>query len=351
MQEEDFDFEEYEKTLKSKPDYILDQCYDMIMHISEDSIISLYTSFDNFLFQDIDCGKVISIMPKWVADTGISPESACDKDSFEKLKSTFSHPYLNRFIYYYDVWSLIAAVQDRMQAVEYFMRDFYSSIPCFLKYDKKKYTSCIRVGGISSTNAFVSLNSIFVSLASVFDLLSKIAVEQYKFGQYDFSKYKKMKSESVLYNYTYNDINPTLKGKGLLFSAPLCVRKILTFRNEYIHNGPWDLRCSIYETCIEDHPADIIVYSPDMDEYGNFVTSGSRDKFYSQGNMINIQLPHLVMDTLDVIQKTIDEIVVLYSQETTRTEDENLTKECIDEITMYYESLKNDTCQLLTPKK
>ena len=219
MQEEDFDFEEYEKTLKSKPDYILDQCYDMIMHISEDSIISLYTCFDNFLFQDIDYGKVISIMPKWVADTGIGPESACDKDSFEKLKSTFSHPYLNRFIYYYDVWSLIAAVQDRLQAVEYFMQDFYSSIPCFLKYDKKKYTSCIRVGGISSTNAFVSLNSIFVSLASVFDLLSKIAVEQYKFGQYVFSKYKKMKSEGVLYNYTYNDINPSLKGKGLLFLA------------------------------------------------------------------------------------------------------------------------------------
>ena len=52
MQVEDFDFEEYEKALKTKPDYILDQCYDMIMQISEDSIISLYTCFDNFLFQD-----------------------------------------------------------------------------------------------------------------------------------------------------------------------------------------------------------------------------------------------------------------------------------------------------------
>jgi hypothetical protein len=351
MQDKNFDFKEYEKAVKSKPDYILDQCYDMIMHISEDSIISLYTCFDNFLFQDIDYGNVISIIPKWVADTGISPESACDKDSFEKLKSTFSHPYLIRFIYYYDVWSLIAALQDRLQAVEYFMQDFYSSIPCFLKYDKKKYTSCIRVGGISSTNAFVSLNSIFVSLASVFDLLSKIAVEQYKFGQYDFSKYKKMKSEGVLYNHTCNDINPSLKGKGLLFSAPLCVRKILTIRNEYIHNGPWDLRCSIYETYIEDNPADIIVYSPDMDEYGNFITSGSRDKFYSQGNMINIQLPHMIMDTLSVIQATIDKIVELYSQDTLRSEDKELTKECIDELTKYYESINNENSQLFTSKK
>ena len=83
------------------------------------------------------------------------------------------------------------------------------------------------------------------------------------------------------------------------------------------------------------------MYSPDMDENGNFVSSGSRDKFYSQGNMINIQLPHLVMDTLTVIQKTIDEIVVLYSHETTRTEDENLTKECIDAMSKYYEQLQN----------
>lgn len=351
MQEEDFDFEEYEKALKSKPDYILDQCYDMIMHISEDSIIRLYTYFENFLFQDINYGKVISIIPKWVADTGISPESACDKESYEKWKSAFSHPYLIRFIYYYDVWSLIATVQDRLQAVEYFMRDFYSSIPCFLKYDKKKYTSCIRVGGISSNNAFVSLNSIFVSLASVFDLLSKIAVEQCKFGQYDFSKYKKMKSKGILYNYTNNDINPSLKGKGLLFSAPLCVRKILTFRNEYIHNGPWDLRCSVYETYIEDNPIDIIVYSPDMDEYGNFITSGSRDKFYSQGNMINVQLPHMIMDTLSVIQATIDKIAELYSQDTLRSDDKELTKECIDELTMYYESINKENSQLFTPKK
>lgn len=341
MQEEYFDFEEYEKAIKSKPDYILDQCYDMIMHISEDSIISLYTYFDNFLFQDIDYGKVISIIPKWVADTGISPESACDKDSFEKLKSTFSHPYLNSFLYYYDVWSIIAAIQDRLQAVEYFMRDFYSSVPCYLKYDKKQYTSGIRAGGERSTNAYVAMNSIFVSLASVFDLLTKIAIEQNKFEKYDFSKYKKLKSDGVLYNYSNNVIHPSLKVEGLLFSAPLCVRKILTFRDEYIHNGPWDLRCFIYETYIKDNPADTIMYSPDMDENGNFVSSGSRDKFYSQSNMINIQLPHLVMDTLTVIQKTIDEIVVLYSQETTRTEDKNLTKECIDAMSKYYEQLQN----------
>ena len=335
--------EEYENALKANPDYILDQCYNLITNILEDNIIRLYTCIDNFLFQDIDYGKVIGIVPKWVADAGISPESACNKDFYEKMKISFSHPYLNRFVYYYDLWSLIAALQDRLQSVEHFMRDYYKMIPCYLKYGENQYTSCIRTSSQYTTDAFASLNSIFVSLASTFDILTKIAVEQADFEKYDFVLYKKMRSNKILYNYTSNIINPVLKSEGLLFSAPLCVKKILTFRNEYIHNGPWDLRCSLYETFVDDEPADVIMYSPDMDKHGNFISSGSRNKFYSQGNMINIQLPQLVIDALSVIQNTIDKIADLYSKETVRTEDTELTKECILVIAKYFASLKEES--------
>jgi len=41
MQVEDFDFEEYEKALKTKPDYILDQCYDMIRNHRDRYLIYL----------------------------------------------------------------------------------------------------------------------------------------------------------------------------------------------------------------------------------------------------------------------------------------------------------------------
>lgn len=335
--------EEYENALKAKPDYILDQCYNLITNILEDNIIRLYTCIDNFLFQDIDFGKVIGIVPKWVADAGISPESACNKNFYEKMKLSFSHPYLNRFVYYYDLWSLIAALQDRLQSAEHFMRDYYKMIPCYLKYGENQYTSCIRTSSQYTTDAFASLNSVFVSLASTFDILTKIAVEQADFEKYDFVLYKKMRSNKILYNYTSNIINPVLKAEGLLFSAPLCVKKILTFRNEYIHNGPWDLRCSLYETFVDDEPADVVMYSPDMDKHGNFISSGSRNKFYSQGNMINIQLPQLVIDALYVIQNTIDKIADLYSKETVRTEDTELTKECILVTAKYFASLKEES--------
>jgi hypothetical protein len=340
MMEEEFNSMEYEIAMKVKHDFVLNQCYDLIMNILEDNIIHLYTCINNFLFQDINYEKVVSIIPKWVADAGISPESASNKEFYEKMRGLFSHPYLNRFVYYYDLWSLVAALQDRLQAVECFMRDYYKTISCYLKFSEGKYTSCIRTSSQYTTDAFASLNSVFVSLASTFDILTKIAVEQYEFGKYDFAFYKKMRSSKILYNYTSNIINPILKADGLLFSAPLCVRKVLTFRDEYIHNGPWDLRCSLYETFIDNTPADVIMYSPDMDEHGNFISSGSRNKFYSQGNMINIQLPQLVMDTLYVIQNTIDQIAGLYSKETLRIENTELTQDCILAIAKYCTSLK-----------
>jgi hypothetical protein len=46
------------------------------------------------------------------------------------------------------------------------------------------------------------------------------------------------------------------------------------------------------------------------------------------------------MDTLHVIQNTIDKIAELYSKETVRTEDTELTKECILVIAKYYALLK-----------
>ena len=59
-----------------------------------------------------------------------------------------------------------------------------------MNYKPEQYTSGSRHGGERETQAHVLLNSIFVSYASIFDLLSKIAVEQFMFDQYDFTNYK-----------------------------------------------------------------------------------------------------------------------------------------------------------------
>lgn len=334
-----FDFTEYEKAMRESPLYPVEECIKMLESTSEINIIGLYYSIDNFLFQDIDYSMVVSLIPKWVADEGISPEGSCTKDFYDTMRRKASHPVFGRFIYHYELWSIIAGIQDRLSAVILFLHQLYKEVPCKARFTPDQYTSGCRQGGVRETQAHVVLNSIFVAYASIFDLLAKVAVEQNQYEGYDFGKYKEMKSNWTLYKYSLKNISPSLQSSGMLFSDPLIVRKFVTFRNEYVHNGPWDLRSSIYYTAVNGEPADVIIYSPDMDEHGNFVKSGSRNKFYSQNNRINIQLPDMIKDATTILQNTIDELSRLYQSKTTKTEDPGLTKEYMKALSDYYKSL------------
>ena len=338
-----FDWEVYEKSIADDPLHPVFECRKLLEEFSEYNIIRLYDSIDAFLFQDIHFEKVISNIPKWVCDEGINPEGCSSKVFYEKLRTKATHPVFNKFIYYYDLWSLVTAIQDRISAVMLYMQEFYKLVPCKMNYKPEQYTSGSRQGGERETQAHVLLNSIFVSYASIFDLLSKIAVEQFMFDQYDFTNYKDMqcKKEKAMYKPNIKNIDPSLKQNGLLFTDPEVVRKFETFRNEYVHNGPWDLRCCIYYTAVNGEPADVIIYSPDMVD-GHFVSSGSRNKFYSQNNRINEQLPDMIKEATQILMRTVDQISVLYQQKTVRKVDPKLTEEYLNAINDYYKSLINN---------
>ena len=341
--DDEFDWEVYEKAVADHSSYPVFECIKLLEELSEHSLIKLCDNINAFLFQDIHFEKVISIMPKWVCDVGIRPEGSCSKGVYEMVRKNAYHSVFSKFIYYYDLWSLVAAVRDRISAVMLYMQEFYKLVPCKMNYNPEQYTSGVRLDGERETQAHVLLNSIFVSYTSIFDLLSKIAVEQFMFDQYDFTKYKDMhcKKEKAMYKPNIKNIDPSLKQNGLLFTDPEVVRKFETFRNEYVHNGPWDLRCSVYYTAIDGEPADVIIYSPDMVD-GHFVTSGSRNKFYSQNNRINEQLPDMIKEATQILMRTVDQISVLYKRKTVRKEDPMLTEEYLNAIQDYYKSLVED---------
>lgn len=320
--------------------YPVEECCLNINNVINDSIIHLYDSIDNYLFQDIEYSHVIPIIPQWVADVGITPELNCTKDWYEKLRRKETHPIFGRFVYHYDLCSKVAAIQDRLSAVIMFMQQFYKIVPCKVKYEESQYSGAARCCGEHETNAHMLLNSIFVAYASVFDIMTKIAIEQFQFDKYDFSKYKKMISSDYIYKKSLNNIDPSLKNNGMLFSEPTIIRKIETFRNEFVHNGPWDLRCCVYSTAVDGEPADVIIYSPDMDELGNFISSGSRNKFYSQTNRINIQLPDMIKEATAILKKTIEQLCTLYKNGTSiKTDNNKYTKECMNAILDYYKEL------------
>jgi len=315
-----------------------EQCYQHIRKVIDKDIIILFDSIEKFIFQNVDHGLILSLIPQWVVDYGISPELNSNKDLYEKLRCRATHPIFGRCIYFYDLLGKVSALQDRLSAVILFMRHFYSEVPCKAHYEESQYTSGVKCNGERETDAHMFLNSIFVAYASAFDLISKIAVEQFEFDNYDFGKYKKMKSVHTLYKKSLNKIDSSLKAENMLFFEPPIIRKIISFRDEFVHNGPWDFRCSVYCTAVDGKPADEIIYSPDMDELGNFMASGSRNKFYSQANRINIQLPDLINEATIVLKNTINQISELYKQKTNLCIDKQFTKECLDAIGEYFEN-------------
>jgi hypothetical protein len=219
------------------------------------------------------------------------------------------------------------------------MRELYKTIPFEIKHTRDEYTSCSSICDTETTLSFASLNSVFVALASSFDILTKIATEQHLYNEYDFANYKKMKSDGVLFNRSGNyNIDETLKEQGLLFSAPICIKKILSYRDEYVHNGPWDMRCRVYYTAIDGMPADVLMLSPDMDDNGNFVTSGSRNKFYSQDNIINVTLPYFVYEVVEIIGRTVRKLTYLYQKETKINIDDEKTIKCMEAATDFYKT-------------
>ena len=164
-------------------------------------------------------------------------------------------------------------------------------------------------------------------VGEIFSIARKLIVEK-----------KESFLKSNMYKPNIKNIDPSLKQNGLLFTDPEVIRKFETFRNEYVHNGPWDLRSSVYYTAVNGEPADVIIYSPDMID-GHFVTSNSRNKFYSQNNRINEQLPNMIKEATQILMRTIDQISALYQKNTVRSENPKLTEEYMKAIADYYKSL------------
>lgn len=79
-----------------------------------------------------------------------------------------------------------------------------------------------------------------------------------------------------------------------------------------------------------------------MDDLGNFIKSGSRNKFYSQSNRINMQLPDMIEELTIIIQNTIDELANLYKSETKIKENPTLTQESLDAIANYNKFIIED---------
>ena len=304
----------------------LSALYRQIEDLTEE-VAPLYDVIEDYFFQDIDYHQLEPILPKWIADSGRSPESAMSKENYEKLRQAYNDSFSNRIIHWYDVQIILAAFQDRLVAVERHLEETYRLIPAYCIHEDSEYTACTRGMDDTATKVHTSINEVFVALASSFDLLTKIVYECSQFDLAKFSVYKRLKSrsEGILYKKTNFGFDE-LKKEGLLYSEPACVRTVCSFRDEFIHNGSWDYRCAVYYPVIDGKPVEPFILMPDVDETGLLVSSGSRNKFYSKGDKINVLLPGLVKDVIDVLNKTVVELKSVLVLKTATNNKDKATK-------------------------
>ncbi|MCR5711777.1 MAG: hypothetical protein K6G46_04910 [Prevotella sp.] len=296
--------EEIEKA-KAESLNMLKALYQQIVKLSED-VVPLYDDIENYFFQEVDYQVLKSVICQWMTDAGRSPESGMDKDTYEKLRKVYNDPLSNRIIHWADVQMILAAFQDRVMAVRNYFMEIYRHLPAYCLYEDDEYSASQRMLNDESDSIHTAINNVFVSLCSSFDLLTKVVYECSHYDKDSFAEYKKLicRKENILYkkgNYGFDG----LKAFGLLYSDPVCVRTACSFRDEFIHNGAWDYRCAIYYPSIDGEPVEPFVVMPDVDVNGNLVTSGSRNKFYARSDKLNVVLPRLVKEIVEVLSKTV----------------------------------------------
>lgn len=283
----------------------LNVLYQNIVNLSEE-VVPLYDDIENYFFQDVEYQNLKSVICQWMTDAGRSPESGMDKDTYEKLRQVYNDPLSNRIIHWADVQMILAAFQDRVMAVRSYLMEIFRHLPAYCLYEDSEYNASQRMLDDTSDGVHTSINNVFVSLCSSFDLLTKVLYECSHYDKSGFAEYKKLKcrKDNVLYkkgNFGFDE----LKDAGLLYSEPVCVRTACSFRDEFIHNGTWDYRCAIYYPSVDGEPVEPFVVMPDVEANGNLVVSGSRNKFYAKSDKLNVVLPGLVQEIVEVLSKTV----------------------------------------------
>lgn len=290
----------------------LEQCVNLINEIDND-FISLYSLWENHIFNDINFCEIKSLIPLWLSDSGRSCESTIDKKTFEKYLRRNNNELTHRILYFYDVQYILSALQDRIQSVKYIIVELYKIVSYHSKYSE--IDNAIKQMDDKASIAHVLINAVFVNLASALDLFTKFIYEIENIEHIDFSTYKKIRSRdnNILFM-RYKPLHEDLECKDMIFCKPVCrtLSLIQSLRDEYVHNGAWDYREAIYNAIKRDVVVETFILLPDMDENGNFIASKSRNKFYSKKEKINLTLLDYIMETMKIFQNTINKLKELY---------------------------------------
>lgn len=260
----------------------------------EEECVGLHSDIAGRIFGDLSSYHAqLPMAPIFLSEAGLNSESSIGRDAFEKLLVQYvDFPELNRFLYLYDVRSLVSAVQESTKEVSQLTGEFYRIlnlepffIPDIAQENGIRWSTSANVTKLTSTLGFL-----FIRLHSLLDYLAKLARE-IEGLQSEFKSYPRLASSGFLFGHR----------KRLRMGAPVgslfepCdeVVEVELLRNLLIHDGLLDDMPKAYEVMADGVTVERFVLLPDRRD-GKFERFKNRHRFYGREDKINLRLAALV---------------------------------------------------------
>lgn len=237
--------------------------------------------------------SLLRLAPPFFAESGLNSESALTRDQFEQALLRYStEPELNRFLYLYDVRSLVAAVQECTKEVSQLTGEFYRILnlepfftPGVAVPDGVRWSTSPTVTMLSATLGFL-----FIRMHSLLDYIAKLAREIDELRS-DFGSYPRLASANFLFGHRRKLKVGAVPGS--LFEACDEVMEVELVRNLLIHDGLLDDMPKAYEVIENDVAIERFMLFPDRRD-GKLERFKNRHRFYGREDKINLRLAGLV---------------------------------------------------------
>lgn len=291
----------------SKYFYPKDEMYFyLIWHKMEDLRYKVIEHFYNDLNEYYNIKKGICIL---LATGGYDTEFSLSKYEFANIVNSIKDDekeMIYKNLFYNDVVSIVDSICNNT----WYLNDVFISV-----YKKLALIECPNIANkdgffIIHDNESLEISFLienyFIKAYSLFDLFTKLSIELLN-ENYDYQKYKKLKSKEILYGDKKK--LPFDKAEGTLFERCELTSKIESIRHEVVHSGSLQFNPNIYYKIENNKLVEKFIMFPDMDEDGHFEMFNNRKRFYSCENKFNLFFPELHCELLKKISNTVELLV------------------------------------------
>lgn len=280
---------------------------DSVKYELDIELVRLYETLQDLYFE---CSENyysdIYLQPVWVQGAGQNSYFDISAETFRDFlcnESSAGIPNLYKHLYLADCQFLVGTIQNLLSGIEDAFIRYYITLASLNIDDICHETpnSTIYVMSATSRCASSILETYFTKAYSILDILCKICYEIQNKNE-EFSSYRKIKSAKIL----WGDRKKLLINSSprTLFESCELVRIIESLRNEYVHNGTWELNPKIFVHFNNNVIEECFMFFPDM-EQGRLTTIKGRKHFFSKGIKVNDVLPSIHAESKNRLLNTI----------------------------------------------